>query len=149
MMILHVCSVCDHTPLSFPPFPHFVLPVTSPSAILPPFPPFVIPCWPCRDLPRHSLLAVIFFVLPGVTGNLPTPKYTKSYASSTIAVTVFEEKRAHLRPKTLSLQEKHRSCTRKQAKQPQLSRTADGAMRRGSLRSVEMTEIVRLRRQSC
>ena len=102
---------------------------------------------PAISFLRHSLLAVIFFVIPGVTGNLPTPKYTKSYASSTIAVTVFAAKRAHLRPKTLSLQEKYRSCTRKQAKQPQLCRTADGTMRRGSLRSVEMTEIVRSRRQ--
>ena len=41
-----------------------------------------------------------FFVISGVTGNLPTPKYTKSYASSTIAVTVFAGKTPQLYPKT-------------------------------------------------
>ena len=39
-------------------------------------------------------------VLSGVTGNLPTSKYTKSYASSTIAVTVFAGKTPQLYPKT-------------------------------------------------
>lgn len=35
-----------------------------------------------------------------MTGNLTTPKYTKTYASFTIAVSVFVEKSAQLRPKT-------------------------------------------------
>ena len=51
-----------------------------------------------------------------MTGNLTTPKYTKTYASFTIAVSVFVEKSAQLRPKTCDSLEKGGSCPRKSAK---------------------------------